>query len=385
MHIRIRGMGAVSSYGAGIKPLIDGLYAGRVNAAEYRDFPLPFSNEFKVNPFPPNLLSGADGVVETVLTLAVNEALANASLDRADIKDAALIIGASGLIYEAEVLYQREKAAGVASPVPVGGRGTGRVTSRFAKTLGLRGPALTVTTACTSSANAILIAGRLIERKDAARVIVVGIEALPAFTLNGFYSLMLLSPDGCRPFDAARNGVRLGSACAAVILESSDIPSPPRPDAFLGGANLCDTHNIISTNLDGKAACEVMSNALERAGVSPCAVTAIKAHGTGSVDNDATEAVAMKTLFNGRVPPFTGFKGCLGHTLGACGAIETVALLSSLATGIIPATYGFETIDPALGISPLTKPQEAAPGYYMLNFFGFGGNNTSLVFKHGNP
>ncbi|MBI5885421.1 MAG: hypothetical protein HZB85_02425 [Deltaproteobacteria bacterium] len=382
MHIEIRGMGAVTSYGAGMDALRRGLAARRQSASVYDAFPLPYSNEFKVNQYPQALLSEKDALIDTVLALALDEAIGSAGLDRNDIRDSALILGTSGLLYEAEAIYAREKVLGDA-PVPVGIRGTGRAASRMAKGLGLRGPVLTVTTACTSSANAVLAAMRMLRRGDAKRAIVVGVEALSAFTLNGFYSLMLLSPAGTRPFDAARGGIQLGSACAVLILESVDAPPSPSTGVLLGAANLCDTHNVISTGLDGKVAASVMAAAIRDAGITPADIKTIKAHGTGSIDNDATEVAAMKAVFGRAMPSFTGFKGYIGHTLGACGAIETAALLGALADGFIPSTLGFESADPAMAAVPLAEHLQAVPGCYMLNFFGFGGNNTSLIIRHG--
>jgi len=382
MHIEIRGMGVVSSYGTGMDALMCGLAARRQSASVYDVFPLPYSNEFKVNQYPRALLREKDALIDTVLALALDEAMEAAGLGRSDIRESALILGTSGLLYEAESLYAREKAAGGA-PVPVGIRGAGSAASRVAKGLGLRGPVLTVTTACTSSANALLAALRILRRGDAKRVIVVGVEALSAFTLNGFYSLMLLSPDGTRPFDVARGGIQLGSACAVLILESVDSPSASCSGLLLGAANLCDTHNVISTGLDGKVAAFVMAAAVKDAGITLADIKVIKAHGTGSLDNDATEVAAMKALFDPALPLFTGLKGYIGHTLGACGAIETAALLGALAEGFIPATMGFERADAAMGAVPLEEPVKAMPGCYMLNFFGFGGNNTSLIIRYG--
>lgn len=383
MYIEIKGIGAVSSYGAGIDALVSGLSERRASASEYTAFPLSYSGEFKVNQFPAALFCKRDDVIDTVVNLALKEAVDAAGLAMHDLRDCALIIGTSGFLYEAECVYLREKAAGNPAPVPVSGRGTGKTASRIAKRLGLNGPVMTITTACTSSANALLAAHRLLMRKEAKRVIVMGIEALSTFALNGFYSLMLLSPNGSRPFDASRGGIQLGSACAVVILESTDFQPARNADLLLGCANLCDTHNVISTNLDGKAAAAAMAAAVKDAGINPADVAAIKAHGTGSVDNDATEAAAMKAVFGAGMPPFTGFKGYVGHTLGACGTLETAALLGSLSAGFIPATLGFENMDPAIGAAPITEPMSAVSGNYMLNFFGFGGNNTSLIIRHG--
>jgi 3-oxoacyl-(acyl-carrier-protein) synthase len=126
-----------------------------------------------------------------------------------------------------------------------------------------------------------------------------------------------------------------------------------------------------------------MQAALMQTGIDAGAIVAIKAHATGSADNDLAEAAAMKTVFGARVPPFTGLKRSLGHTLAACGAVETVAFLACLDAGFIPPTAGFEALDPALGVQPLAQAQSAPAGIYLYNFFGFGGNYGSLVIGHG--
>ncbi len=390
--IKISGMGAVSSCGIGSRRLAEDLRAGKSSARRLTSFPIHFSEEIKVNQFQPGLPEDGPERTDEAIFAAVNEALTEAGLSKGELHASALILGSSGFICEAESLYRKQKSLGIAEPVPLSGRGTGRVASRIAARLGVKGPVLTVTTACTSSANALLLAATMIRRNDVKRAIVIGAEMLNAFTLNGFYSLMLLSPEGIKPFDAQRRGVQLGEAAAAIVLEAA--PSMDTPDAYLSGwGNNSDTHNVISTSLDGRIVASVMRAAMGTAGVSGRDITAIKAHGTGSLDNDATEAAAMRLVFEagdegkdggGRVPPFTGLKGCIGHTLGACGAVETVAFLKCLNKGFIPAAMGFKDVDPGIGMSPLAaaRSTDDAAGFYMLNFFGFGGNNTSLVYKY---
>ena len=153
-------------------------------------------------------------------------------------------------------------------------------------------------------------------------------------------------------------------------------------DLLLGGANLCDTHHMTSATPDGSAMRSVMEMALADAGLQPADVAVIKAHGTGSLDNDTAEAAAMRTLFGDDLPPFTGIKRYLGHTLGACGAVELAAFLGCLRAGFVPPTAGFAQPDSALRITPLTGFRSAPNGVAMLNFFGFGGNYASLLIAH---
>ena len=134
---------------------------------------------------------------------------------------------------------------------------------------------------------------------------------------------------------------------------------------FMGGASLCDVYHPTRANPDGSGMARCMSAALADAGVPAASIVAIKAHGTGSSDSDIAEAAAMRKVF-ARLPPFTALKRYLGHTLAACGAIETIALLAALQTGKIPSTAGFETVDPEIGISPVRQSLPAIPGVAVL-------------------
>ncbi len=374
----------MTSSGTGLAALIKCMEAGRAISRSGASFPVSFGSEIAVNQFDPGEYPRNEALADAVISASIDEALLEAGLGPSSswLTDAALIVGASGMLYDAEIIYKKEKA-GAAARAPVAVRGAGRMATDIAGRLGIKGPVLTVTTACTSSANALMLAADMISRGEIDRALVVGVEVLSAFTLSGFYSLMLLSPDGCRPFDGARRGIQLGEAAATVLLEVGHGNDGTGGTTLCGWANSCDTHNVISTNIDGVFIAKVMEDALSCAGITAGEIACVKAHGTGSSDNDTTEDRAMRLLFGKDMPPYTALKGYIGHTLGACGAVETAALCKTLSAGFIPAAQGFKDIDPALGSTPLTAPIEAAPGYYMANFFGFGGNNTSLVFRHG--
>ncbi|MBI5235975.1 MAG: hypothetical protein HY886_06985 [Deltaproteobacteria bacterium] len=380
--IKIKGMGAVTSCGTGLPVLIESMRAGQSISRSGASFPVSFGSGIRVNQFDPDRYIRDEALADAVISASIDEALLEAELKRGSswLTDAALIVGASGMLYDAEIIYRREKN-GASAPTPVAVRGAGRMATDIANRLGIKGPVLTVTTACTSSANALMLAGEMIRRGEINKALVVGVEVLSAFTLSGFYSLMLLNPDGCRPFDSARRGVQLGEAAAALLLEADFAIDGGA--TLCGWANSCDTANVISTNIDGVFIAKVMEDALSSAGITAREIVCVKAHGTGSADNDATEVRAMRLLFGNDPPPYTGLKGYIGHTLGAGGAVETAALFKAVAAGFIPATLGFKDMDPALGSAPLTAPIEAEHGHYMANFFGFGGNNTSIVFRHG--
>jgi len=394
--IRIRGLGLVSSYGIGVGCAVAGIRAGRTGITPLTLFTLPFQNQMRVNqfdhaPFPP----GSACATATMETVA-HEALAEVRLDRAALRDAALIVGTSSFLFAGEADYRctlAETGQAVMPPVSP----PGQVALRVAEHLGIKGPVLTLTTACSSSANALLVAAGLLRRGEARHALVIGVEGLSTGALSGFHSLMLLDPEGCRPFDAGRRGMQIGEAVGAVLLEAGDAASagervlgsrsrqPASRDtcaSLLGGANLCDIHHMTSATPDGSAMRSVMQMALADAGLRPADVTLIKAHGTGSLDNDTAEAAAMRALFGEHLPPFTGIKRYIGHTLGACGAAEIATFLGCLRDGFVPPTAGFTNPDPALHITPLTGFLPAPKGPVMFNFFGFGGNYASLILGH---
>ena len=379
--IGIRGLGLVTSYGIGVERAVQGLRAGRPGITPLTLFSLPFQDQIQVNqfdhaPFPPGE-AGAPAILEA----AVGEALAAAGPDAPDLRAAALVVGTGGYLFAAEAEYRRHYVAGQLLPTPAL-RAPGCFAQRIARDLGIDGPVFTLSTACSSSANALLVAADLIRRGEVTRALVLGIEGLSAVALTGFQSLMLLDPQGCRPFDAQRRGMQLGEAAGAVLLEAED-DATRTGDYLLGGANLCDIHHITSATPDGSAMRAVMEMALADAGLRPEEIGVIKAHGTGSLDNDAAEAAAMRTLFGDALPVFTGIKRYLGHTLGACGVVELAAFLGCLRAGFIPPTAGFSAADPALRVTPLTAFRPATQGAVMLNTFGFGGNYASLVITHG--
>lgn len=255
--------------------------------------------------------------------------------------------------------------------------GFGVIADGVARKFGIHGPCFTFCTACTSSANALLYAAALIAQGELERALVIGYDLYNHLGYYGFESLKLLSSSAYRPFDQRRDGVIMGEACGAVILDAD-----PRRDGdfrILGGANACDTYNVALHNTDGQVVARVMRQALDKVGLPPGAVAAVKAHGTGSYPNDLTECNAMRQVFGARVPPLIGLKPYVGHTVGASGVVELILFSESVRAGFLPATPGFEVLDEELGLVPLAHREPADPGVFMLNYFGFGGNCTTLM------
>ena len=278
-----------------------------------------------------------------------------------------LILGTSGVLFLGEYVTDGHTWLGSA----------GDIADELARSLGLEPPPLTLSTACSSTAHALLIGGRALAQAQYPGVLVVGLEALSPVLIEGFRSLMLLDPRGSRPFDRGRDGMHLGEALGGLYL---DFPGTRvgRGRWLLGGAQVCAATGPAAQAPDSDAMYSAMAQALMVAGVDPGAVIAIKAHGLGSFESDRAEARALHRLYP-RIPPLTSLKGRFGHTLGASGVLETVAFLACLDAGFIPPAAGFSEMDPDLAVSPLAEPLPARPGFYLLNFFGFGASYVSLV------
>ncbi|HWU69249.1 MAG TPA: beta-ketoacyl synthase N-terminal-like domain-containing protein [Stenotrophobium sp.] len=302
-------------------------------------------------------------------------AIAGAQLKASDLSRTGLFIGtSSGDIAEHERHYAAERRsgqAGIAIRQPL----HGAMAQRLAHACGIGGPCYTFSTACSASANALLYAAWMIREERLDHALVLGVECQNRISLLGFRSMLLVARDACRPFDAAREGIILGEAVAATVL-SGTLTADARW-CLQGGANLCDaTH---PTNPSPETIAQVIRLALADAGVAAQEIRAVKAHGTGTASNDQGEALGLRQVFAGNLPPFTSIKPVLGHTLGACGVLETLVVQGCLERGDLPATAGFTTVDPALGIKPAMISTPIGPGPVLLNFFGFGGNNCSLV------
>ncbi|MFV0477598.1 MAG: beta-ketoacyl synthase N-terminal-like domain-containing protein [Parahaliea sp.] len=231
-------------------------------------------------------------------------------------------------------------------------------------------------TACTSTANALLNASMAIQAGIFDHALVIGLETINTTTLSGFQAMQMLSLDEMRPFDRNRSGLILGEGCGTILLGRGEGGL-----TLLGGAAQCDRYSISTANPDGSSIAEVMKAALANACVKPEDVLAIKAHGTATVLNDAGEIAGMRSFF-GCPPPFFSLKAYMGHTLGSCGVMETALVAACLQYGQLPASGGFLEPDPELQIPPLQVPMVAEAGIYLLNFFGFGGSNTSLVLRY---
>lgn len=244
-----------------------------------------------------------------------------------------------------------------------------------AASLGLGGPVMTVSTACSSSAKVFASAARLIEAGWADAAVVGGVDSLCLSILYGFSSLELVSDAPCRPFDRDRRGLNLGEAAGFVLLERD-----PRETAgtLLGCGETSDAHHMAAPHPAGRGAVAAMNAALESAGLAPVQIGYINCHGTATRLNDRVEADAIREVFPDP-PPASSTKGWTGHTLGAAGITEAVLGLVAMQDGVLPASLNCRSVEAEGMDFIVTEPLPRAVDAILSNSFGFGGSNCSLI------
>lgn len=258
----------------------------------------------------------------------------------------------------------------------------GDSTERIASFLEIRDHVSTISTACSSAANAIMLGARMIRHGYLDAVVVGGTDALCKFTLNGFSSLMILDKEHCRPFDESRVGLNLGEGAGYLVLQPEKNGCRKPYGIVAGYANTNDAFHQTASSPEGDGPYLAMKGALEMSGLPASAIAYINVHGTGTPNNDASEGMAMKRLFGEAVPSFSSTKTFTGHTLGASGGIEAVYSVLALDRGVVFPNLNFRNPVPEVGLKPETVFRDNLQiAAVMSNSFGFGGNNSSLIFK----
>jgi len=261
----------------------------------------------------------------------------------------------------------------------------GSVTELVADALGIKNHISTISTACSSSANAIFYGARLIKNNLLDVVVAGGTDALTRFTLNGFNTLMILDEQLCQPFDENRRGLNLGEGSGYIVLVSDKVAASLKmsPTVTLSGYfNANDAYHQTASSPDGTGSYLAMSGALKQAGLKPSDIDYINLHGTGTQNNDIAEGTAIKRLFDASFPKMSSTKAYTGHTLGACGGIEAAFSILSLQHGMLFPNLRLQNPMKELPFTPETLLQEnVSLNHVLSNSFGFGGNCSSLVFS----
>ena len=243
----------------------------------------------------------------------------------------------------------------------------------------------TISTACSSAANAIILGANILKEDRADIVVVGGTECISKFHLNGFNTLMILDKEPCRPFDADRHGLNLGEGAAYLVMEKEGTARQRnvQPVCKLSGyGNACDAFHQTATSPNGEGAFLAMSKALESSGLKPEDIDYINAHGTGTGNNDECEGIAMMRVFGDKMPPVSSTKSYTGHTTSAAGGVESVISILALTHGFIPANLGYKTPIEGHNFKPVDHVIENVTLKHILtNSFGFGGNDSSCIFS----
>jgi len=289
-------------------------------------------------------------------------------------------------ILQTELAYRRRDPVTGALPADFNYRTTHNTFSVADFTrhyFGLTGPAVVVSSACSSSAKVFASARRMMAAGLIDAAVVGGVDSLCLTTLYGFNSLGLTSERACRPFDAQRDGISIGEAAAFALLERT--PEHLDADAvlLLGIGESSDAYHMSSPHPDGLGARMAMQDALNMAGLKPSEIDYIHLHGTATQNNDAAEAKAIHSVF-GSGTPCSSTKGATGHTLGAAGGLGAVICALGLQHGLLPAGLNTRQLDPALGLDYVLDNREQPVARTLSNSFGFGGTNCSLVFGRAN-
>ena len=319
--------------------------------------------------------------------LAVKQALADAGIDKQTICDNHLrVVLVSGTTVAGMDITEQFFDTLTASDehlACVKNHSCGRSTQMIADYFGLFAEYTTISTACSSAANALILGANMLKADQCDMVVAGGCESLSVFHLNGFNSLMILDHERCRPFDEHRAGLNLGEGAAYVVLEKDESAAKRGVEkhAYLRGyGNACDAFHQTASSENGEGAYRAMTEALQMAGLHPSDIQYVNAHGTGTPNNDMSESNALKRVFSDTMPLVSSTKSFTGHTTSASGSIEAVICLLAMRHHFVPANLGFTT-PMTDGIVPTQGETDYDLRNVVCNSFGFGGNDTSLVFS----
>ena len=267
----------------------------------------------------------------------------------------------------------------------ISGHDGGDVAQKIADELGLKGFVTTISTACSSAANAIMLGARLIQSGRLDRVIVGGTDALAKFTINGFKTLLILSDGHNAPYDNDRKGLNLGEAAAFLVLESDEVVKAHDKKVLArvsGFGNANDAFHQTASSENGDGAFLAMEKAFENAGLNPNQIDYINVHGTATPNNDLSEGRAIIRIFGAeQVPDFSSTKPFTGHTLAAAAAIEAVYSVLALQHNVVFPNLNFKTPMTEFNLIPQTTIKYKNIEHVLSNSFGFGGNCSAVLFS----
>jgi 3-oxoacyl-[acyl-carrier-protein] synthase II len=317
--------------------------------------------------------------------IAADEAVKNAGID--DIKEyrTGLISGTTVGGMDKSELYYRDLLETTNHIEYIETHDCGDSTERIADYINVKDFVSTTSTACSSAANSMILGARMIKNGLLDRVVAGGIESLTKYHMNGFNTLMILDKEPCKPFDDNRMGLNLGEGAAFLVLESEELVKKTGKKVLAeltGYGNSCEAFHQTASTPEGKGAFRAMKEALDRSGLKPEQIDYINAHGTGTDNNDLSEGRAIETLFGTNPPKVSSTKAYTGHTTSAAGGVEAVLSVLAIQNNMIFPNLNFKTQMKELSFSPVTELLENEKVDHVLsNSFGFGGNNSALIFS----
>ncbi|MGM0759838.1 MAG: beta-ketoacyl synthase N-terminal-like domain-containing protein [Thermodesulfobacteriota bacterium] len=371
MRVFVVGMGAVSPAGPGCQAL-------KKLWSQQGSFLRPLQSFWTPEPMPVGHTDiheqGQGPRSHRLARLAADEAVQGCAFQ----PQAVVLGGTTGGMDVTEDLLRQ----GVRDPAAYRLHGTGTVAEDLATRIQCPGPAMTVSTACSSGAVALKLAVQLLRAGEFQCILAGGADALCRLTYQGFKSLQLVDPRGASPFDVNRRGMSVGEAAACMVLMAAPEP-PPQALAEVAGCGLsCDASHPTAPHPQGWGAEMAMQLAFQDAGLGPKDIDYVNMHGTGTTDGDLSESQAFVRAFSDHAPPAaSSVKGALGHSLGASGALEAVISVLALHHGTLPGTAGCHHPDPELGWEPLLQPAQKKTQVVLSNSFGFGGNNAAVILR----
>jgi 3-oxoacyl-[acyl-carrier-protein] synthase II len=395
-RVVVTGIGAVTSIGSGIEEFWKNLLAGVCGIGPFELFDASgyrTQTAGEVKTIPDGFLTAAQkrrmSRADRMGLAAAREALGASGLDlsREDTKRIGVILGGgtSGLIdseafFEKHLHGRRDRPSRVLNHLP------DAITDRIAQHFGLEGLKSTITTACSSSANAMGYAHDAIAANLADVVVTGGSDVLARLTYGGFNSLRSVDPEPCRPFDRERKGLSIGEAAGILVFEEAGrarLRGAPILAEFLGYGVTSDAHHMTAPDPSGSAGGRTIRAALAASGVNAEDVDYVNAHGTATPQNDSAETAAIKNALGERARrvPVSSIKSMIGHCLCASGAIEAVSTVLTVQRGEIPPTIHYANPDPACDLDYVpNEARSARVEVAVSNSFAFGGNSSAVVF-----
>ena len=396
----ISGVGCVSGLGWSVREFRDGLLSGRVAIGPFDLFDsgrhrTRVAAQVPVPASPHLILAPWHSRVDGFAVHAARAALAEAGLGTAfDADRIGVFFGTSTAgMHETERFYARLTAHDARLRVrPVAAQQSNAPGDTVARTFGVRGPVVSVSTACVSAAQALLVALDAIRSGEVDVAIAGGADGLCQLTYAGFNALRAVDAAACVPYRATRQGLSLGEGAGVLVLESSEHAKRRGAHVLgwlLGAGSTCDAHHVAAPAPDGEGAARAIREALQDAHLAPAEIAFVNVHGTGTPLNDSAEAMALQSVFGTRTRllPVTSTKSLVGHLLGAAGALEAIATLLCLQAESVHPTAGPGSADPDLGVDLVLGTARPAPGarFAVSTNLAFGGANTALVLGRTTP